>query len=240
MFKCEICGCDTFGCHQQVRMFVVCDGDGNYVDAVTPDAPGADIYDSEACYGPFVCTHCGAEYEELSEDCLSEAVYEEVPTPEFGLIPEDYKMLYRETEQHQLFLVKKEWLDKHCVLGRDCLEMFMAAVKDGAVLPYYESLPACDEELSAKTLPTALPITPGDKIVVETSPRRMWGGKVRIDRKAPAIKVDAEVLSVTFERNLDTGEIMWRGEAVVTLPVPGRETGYCDIIPISPDCVVVP
>lgn len=65
--KCKHCGGEQFVGHQVVRMDVLVDENGNYIDAVTPDAPGNDIYDSEAAYGPFQCCGCGAEYDKLVE-----------------------------------------------------------------------------------------------------------------------------------------------------------------------------
>ena len=65
--KCQFCGSEEFIGHQMVRMDVVCDGSGNYEDAVNRVDPMQDIYDSGVCYGPFQCRRCGAEYEELKD-----------------------------------------------------------------------------------------------------------------------------------------------------------------------------
>lgn len=71
--KCKHCGGEQFVGHQLVRMDILVDGNGDYIDAVHPEDPGIDIYDSEAAYGPFQCCGCGAEYDALAdgEDSIS-------------------------------------------------------------------------------------------------------------------------------------------------------------------------
>lgn len=58
--KCT-CGCNKFIGHQLVRMDVVVDGNNNFEEQL-------EIYDSEKPYGPYICTNCGKEYDELKED----------------------------------------------------------------------------------------------------------------------------------------------------------------------------
>jgi len=60
-----ICGNNKFYAHQQVRLEVIVDEEGDF-DSNMEDIAAA-IYDSEDPYGPFVCTKCGAEYDSLSE-----------------------------------------------------------------------------------------------------------------------------------------------------------------------------
>lgn len=62
--KCKHCGGEEFVAHQMCRMDVLVDGSGTFI-ANVHENPAIDIYDSERPYGPFQCTGCGAEYEEL-------------------------------------------------------------------------------------------------------------------------------------------------------------------------------
>lgn len=64
--KCKHCGGESFIGHQLVRMDILVDGDGDYVDGVHKDI-SYDITDSEAAYGPFQCCGCGAEYNALAK-----------------------------------------------------------------------------------------------------------------------------------------------------------------------------
>lgn len=66
--KCKICGNEEFYAHQEVRMDVICDGNGDFLNTVE----GQPIYDSDAPYGPYECTRCGASYEELKAGALVE------------------------------------------------------------------------------------------------------------------------------------------------------------------------
>ena len=58
------CGCNRFYGHQLLRVDVICDEEGNYLEDIT-DGLSAAIYDAEDPYGPFQCVECGAEYDEL-------------------------------------------------------------------------------------------------------------------------------------------------------------------------------
>jgi len=64
--KCKHCGGDEFVGHQIVRMDVLVDGSGDYIDGIHKDI-SYDIYDAEPAYGPFQCCRCGAEYVVLSD-----------------------------------------------------------------------------------------------------------------------------------------------------------------------------
>lgn len=66
--KCLVCGNNQFCAHQVVRMDVICDENGTFLSNVSEN-PAADIYDVEKPYGPFTCTLCGAEYDELDGTC---------------------------------------------------------------------------------------------------------------------------------------------------------------------------
>lgn len=65
--KCKYCGGERFTAHQLVRMDVIVDGDGEWVQNLHEDDFAQNIYDSERPYGPFQCCGCGAEYDELAE-----------------------------------------------------------------------------------------------------------------------------------------------------------------------------
>lgn len=60
MRVCPHCGNNHFMAHQVVRMDVMVDGDNNFEDA-------GEIYDSEKPYGPYTCTKCNREYDDLAE-----------------------------------------------------------------------------------------------------------------------------------------------------------------------------
>ena len=62
MRKCPICGCPEFLAHQIVRVDVVVNGDGDFIENV----PGG-VYDAEKPYGPFTCCSCGWTFSELSD-----------------------------------------------------------------------------------------------------------------------------------------------------------------------------
>lgn len=66
MKRCKICGNDRFVGHQAVRLEVITDGEGDFMDNMPEGAESA-IYDSSSPYGPFTCTKCGEEYDELDE-----------------------------------------------------------------------------------------------------------------------------------------------------------------------------
>lgn len=55
--KC-ICGNDKFHAHQQCYHDVTVDGNNIFLD-------DRGCYDSEKPYGPYTCTACGKQYEEL-------------------------------------------------------------------------------------------------------------------------------------------------------------------------------
>ena len=61
MKKCE-CGCDKFYAKQIVRMDILVNGRGDFIENAT-DYPE----DAENPYGPFECVVCGREYETLDD-----------------------------------------------------------------------------------------------------------------------------------------------------------------------------
>ena len=58
------CGNDRFIGHQIIRADVIVGADGSFLENVT-DRLEDSIYDAEKPYGPFTCTSCGREYDEL-------------------------------------------------------------------------------------------------------------------------------------------------------------------------------
>jgi len=61
--KCK-CGNDMFYAHQLVRVDVVVDEMGNFVENLNSTME-ASVYDAERPYGGFRCTECGTEYENI-------------------------------------------------------------------------------------------------------------------------------------------------------------------------------
>ena len=58
------CGNDRFYGHQIIRVDVIVGADGSFEDNISERLENS-IYDAEKPYGPFTCTACGKEYEEL-------------------------------------------------------------------------------------------------------------------------------------------------------------------------------
>lgn len=65
--KCKFCGNDEFVAHQIIRADVVVDENGEF-DRNLEGGLEAHIYDAEKPYGPYTCTICGTEYDELREN----------------------------------------------------------------------------------------------------------------------------------------------------------------------------
>lgn len=64
--KCQICGNEEFYGHQTVHVDVICDGDGEFIGNANGSLD-ASTYEADATFGPFTCTYCGAEYDELED-----------------------------------------------------------------------------------------------------------------------------------------------------------------------------
>lgn len=64
--KCQ-CGNTRFIGHQLIRADVITDEHGEFAENL-PQGLDASIYDAEAPYGPFTCTVCDREYEELVDE----------------------------------------------------------------------------------------------------------------------------------------------------------------------------
>lgn len=58
--RCPKCGGNRFIAHQLVRMDVIVDGNNYFQESVE-----GGIYDAETPYGPYTCTKCGYETDEL-------------------------------------------------------------------------------------------------------------------------------------------------------------------------------
>lgn len=65
--RCRHCNNNQFIGHQILRTDVLVDEEGNFADNL-PGGLESHVYDSEKPYGPFTCTKCGAEYDELPEE----------------------------------------------------------------------------------------------------------------------------------------------------------------------------
>ena len=64
------CGSGTFNATQVCYVDVIVDGENNFIRDLYGDDDGRDedpVYDAEDPYGPYTCTKCGAEYNELNE-----------------------------------------------------------------------------------------------------------------------------------------------------------------------------
>ena len=59
-----VCGNNRYFAHQKIRADVITDENGNFYSNAK-DILESSVYDSEKPYGPFVCTKCGKEYDEL-------------------------------------------------------------------------------------------------------------------------------------------------------------------------------
>jgi hypothetical protein len=62
--KCLKCGNTEYYAHQQVYVDVVVDENNNFIKN-TGGTTEASIYESNKPYGPYTCTKCRAQYEEL-------------------------------------------------------------------------------------------------------------------------------------------------------------------------------
>ena len=69
-------------------------------------------------------------------------------------------------------------------------------------------------------------IQPDDEVLVKVHPYRTWGrGRPHLDLAAEPILVKATVLSVSFEKDAESGSIIWNGTAATAIPVFDKETG---------------
>lgn len=63
--KCQ-CGNDRFVGHQILRVEVITDEHGDFYENLSCGLEKS-IYDAGNPYGPFTCTECGKEYDELMD-----------------------------------------------------------------------------------------------------------------------------------------------------------------------------
>ena len=63
-YVCPICGKSKFIAHQIIRVDMLVGADGLFLDNL-PGSLESHIYDSEDPYGPYTCTECNTEYDEL-------------------------------------------------------------------------------------------------------------------------------------------------------------------------------
>lgn len=62
---CE-CGNKKFIAHQIIRSSIIVDENGEFLDD-SGDGLEESIYDTDSPFGPFTCTKCNKEYEELTK-----------------------------------------------------------------------------------------------------------------------------------------------------------------------------
>lgn len=73
---CKKCGSNRLYAHQVLRADIICDGEGAFEENPGGDLTGA-VYDAEKPYGPFTCTGCGEEYDEL-ETVAADGTYQAI------------------------------------------------------------------------------------------------------------------------------------------------------------------
>lgn len=91
LYRCPFCGSERFIGHQLMRAEVYVGSDGEFDDNL-PGGLEAAIYDAGKPYGPFTCTQCGQEFDELPENKLVK-----LPRGEFtivAVIDQDYDRYY--------------------------------------------------------------------------------------------------------------------------------------------------
>jgi len=64
MMLCPKCNSDIFYAHQIVRLDIIVDKHGDWFKNIHEDVT-QDIHDSGTPYGPFTCTNCGHQFDEL-------------------------------------------------------------------------------------------------------------------------------------------------------------------------------
>lgn len=62
--QCVQCGNDTYYARQQIYVDVIVDSDGDFMDNLNDDLSSS-VYEVGRPYGPFECTQCGKEYDEI-------------------------------------------------------------------------------------------------------------------------------------------------------------------------------
>ncbi len=67
LYRCPFCGSERFIGHQVMRTEVYVDGNGEF-DGDFPGGMEMAIYDSGHPYGPFICSQCSQEFDELPEN----------------------------------------------------------------------------------------------------------------------------------------------------------------------------
>ena len=62
--KCPICGNSEFAAHQQCYLDVIVDENNSFLRNAEETAD-ASIYEASEPYGPYTCTKCGYEFDEV-------------------------------------------------------------------------------------------------------------------------------------------------------------------------------
>jgi len=75
MLKCK-CGNQKFSAHQVLHVSIVVDEENDYLHPESGENEfdcigGEDIYEANNPFGPYQCTNCGEEYDELCTDLES-------------------------------------------------------------------------------------------------------------------------------------------------------------------------
>ena len=77
-------------------------------------------------------------------------------------------------------------------------------------------------------------IVPGDKVIVRTEALRLWGGQMRAVPNS-VVETFGTVMQISFEKNFETGGMMWHGEAFVSIPIEGSDTHHDRLVTINKD-----
>lgn len=67
LYRCPFCGSERFIGHQILRADIYVGGDGEFEENL-PGGLEANVYDSGHPYGPFTCSQCREEFDELPEN----------------------------------------------------------------------------------------------------------------------------------------------------------------------------
>lgn len=74
--KCPNCGNNRFHAHQTTNRDVVVDEDGDFVEERPEGLHPSEIYEVNKPYGPYVCTECDEEFEDLTAEAAQEGATE--------------------------------------------------------------------------------------------------------------------------------------------------------------------
>lgn len=101
-YICTQCGNDTFTAHQQEYHDITVDGNGDWI------AEGG-VYETSKPYGPFACTECDTEYNELPEAPTEETQEEYSAT--FKLTEKDFADILTDPDADTVEIIKALFLN---------------------------------------------------------------------------------------------------------------------------------